>query len=783
MKTFVMIFFAFLLCLVFLSVSCSALEPQAGFVWHYPFEDKYTGDLEGLGATVMNSRIPWVVVEPREGEYDFSCLDRQLSAARLYGFRLILIIEFNPFCKPGWLYEKCKEAGEITMKYGGAAGSDNMPSLSSPIYRSAQEKLVAALTDYLEKNDKEHTVIGYEPGVEWWHFLSSRYNKADAAGFGGWLQNKYKDVSALNSRWETGYASFEEAQIPPLEINLGGEGAVGTGSVYVSAEEPRNIAWYNSEPVPFSGNELTFTAEAENREAAGQGSFLTIAWFKKGSVVPIASRSSVSFGDADGKTTLSVTSSRPPEAYGFSIYMLLVGFGKVTFGSISVEGDGQTVTVPAERIVFDPRTKTEDARGEYKDGCWTISTKPYSPVEVSLAMAVDYQEYWQDISAAYLDSLAAMVKKYDKSRFVSSFLSFAFAFAAEWDYNVYTGFVPDKVFRAGKNLDVLGMQLPGAEGDPYRIAAGMDLARKYGKPLCNIDLIDFNGGALLPVQSVKFMAHTSIMHGADKIIFCNYEAYDENSFRPYYTPEEIRSLIAETKAGLKAAEGFRPAPDIAIINPFVLPFPGLEGGSGNDSRSLIGWYKLMEDRQLEADVLSFNELGYFDLSGYRAIILPHSPYMPDTAFEALKRFEGLIISVRDPGIFDETGRRRPEALSGSNIVFCEDYGRLFTGAGERHKRVADTPPMIQIRELSPGQLKALERGLKVLDPLQKDRIATLRTSRVMRMYNAAGDMLYYVVNTSGEENSVQNVTGAREIITEKGRVGRPVFSSFCIIRF
>ncbi len=771
------------LLLVFLlsviSVVCLAGEPLVGFIWHYPFEDTYTADLEGLGATVMNSRIPWVVVEKAEGEYDFSCLDRQMALARQYGFRLILIIEFNPFCKPGWLYEKCRAAGELTAGYFGQPGADNAPSLNSPVCREAQERLVKNLTEYLAKNDRDHLVIGYEAGVEWWHNIVTRYAEPDKAGFVPWLEEKYGTADALNRAWGTEYKSIGEARIPPLDLAPNN----GTGAVFAPSGEARNIAWYNAEPYPWSGDSLSFTAEVENTGVLGSGSFITVAWFKEGSLVPVAATDSAHFTEQNGRTVLSVKTRRPENAIGFSIYMLLVGSGEVRFGNIRVEGDGKPITVPPDRIVFDPRTKTPDARGEYREGAWTIGTDRQWPEPVSPAMACDYQEYWQDMSAEYINYLASLVKKYDKSRFLMSFLTMTFAYSAEWDYNVNACFLPDKVFRAGDSLDVLGMQLVGAEGDPYRIAAGMDLARKYRKPLCDIDLIDFNAGGLLPMDRVKQLLHTSVMHGADRILFCNYEGYDENAYRPYYEPEEIKSLISEARLALEAVKGYSPRPRTALINTFITPYPGMNKGYGNESRSLMGWYKLLEDRQIETDVVTFNELEYTDLDDYDTVVIPDCPYIPDKAFDALSSYRGSVICVRGAGVYDQYGNRRPMPLRCPNAVYCKDYGYEFAKGAERRKRAGDTPPMFQLGALAPSEAKAVEGGLKVLDPLQQDRIRTSRQSRVMRLYDRSGNLLVYIVNFSGEENTVENLVGAGEIITEKGRVSKPVFRSFCIIKF
>ena len=102
-----------------------------------------------------------------------------------------------------------------------------------------------------------------------------------------------------------------------------------------------------------------------------------------------------------------------------------------------------------------------------------------------------------------------------------SYLTYSFAFPAEWDYTQQVAIAPDEVARRGRDIDVFGMQLCSADGDPYRATCCLDVVRKYGKPMWVVDLVDFTSGVHIGLPAME-KATQVIAHGAEGIVYCGW---------------------------------------------------------------------------------------------------------------------------------------------------------------------------------------------------------------------------------------------------------------------
>lgn len=152
-------------------------EPAVGFIWHYPFAGAGDELVARCGVTHMTARAPWAAIEPEPGRFEFGALAEQLALARAGGYRLVLILECNPFCAPPWLRRQVLACGEQVVGAGGAP--DSLPSTSSPTYWAAVERFLGALTGWLAEHDRELTVVAYHPGIEWWFPSEYRHAPAD----------------------------------------------------------------------------------------------------------------------------------------------------------------------------------------------------------------------------------------------------------------------------------------------------------------------------------------------------------------------------------------------------------------------------------------------------------------------------------------------------------------------------------------------------------------------------------------------------------------------------
>jgi beta-galactosidase len=157
----------------------------------------------------------WALLEPRDGEFDFSWLDDVLS--RLHAGGIGVDLATATASPPPWLTVAHPEALPVTAEgVRLSVGSRQQYCPSSPDYRRHAARLVAALAD---------RYAGH-PAVEMWHVnneygchVSHCYCDISAEAFRAWLRARYGTVEALNLAWGTAfwsqqYGDFHEV-FPP----------------------------------------------------------------------------------------------------------------------------------------------------------------------------------------------------------------------------------------------------------------------------------------------------------------------------------------------------------------------------------------------------------------------------------------------------------------------------------------------------------------------------------------------------------------------------------------
>lgn len=155
----------------------------------------------------------WAMLEPREGEYDFSFLDEIIEKIYKNGGRVILATPSG--AKPRWLANKYPE----TLRVRGDGRREHFDDrhnhcFTSPIYR---EKVTA-----IDKKLSER--YGKHPAVVAWH-LSNEYGGTCFCplcqeAFRKFLRKKYdNDIEKLNKAywatfWSHRFSSFDEIEAP-----------------------------------------------------------------------------------------------------------------------------------------------------------------------------------------------------------------------------------------------------------------------------------------------------------------------------------------------------------------------------------------------------------------------------------------------------------------------------------------------------------------------------------------------------------------------------------------
>jgi hypothetical protein len=650
-------------------------EPPVGFIWHFPFVDVGTDQVKRSGATAMIARVPWGVVERTQGQYDFSSLDRQIEEAERGGYRLVLLLECNPFCVPEWLSRKAQEAGESVMDGAGAAGRE--PRTASPLFARAEEEWIRRVLAHVRERDRQRVITHYQAGIEWWFPDSFRYAPADIRRFRGWLQKRYSTIQRLNDNWSSSYRAFEEIQAPRIyTVDLWQNGRQGPG-----------------------------------------------------------------------------------------------------------------------------RLRTQDDLSK--------SAGNYD------AISGDWHLFWYETAAEFINFMARLVKKYDSTRPTLSFLTFSFAISSEWDYVQWSAVHLDEVARRGRYLDALGMQLCAASGDPYRITAGLDVARKYGKPLYVLDLLDFTLGVHAGFSRMEKATHAAVQHGATGLFYCCWNGAKDFNFYPDWKIEDLNRMLTDGRRAIRLMQDMKVRSDTALILP-ILPSPPLdENGYKNDPASFIGWYKLLESLHIPVDVVTLQELERDPsaLKGYSRALVPDCAFLPEKAAEQLAAFRRrgghLFVSERFAR-FDPARRPldRETLFRGLAFETLPDYGKRYAGPLIRKSQAGDTPPLTQWRDETPEyaalRRQAAERILTSLRKAAREReiefltpgeriTATLFTGRHRRalyLVNMAeepakGERLRWKVARTA---SVEALADLQPVVCKTRQDGEwlevalPAFRTSCIIR-
>ena len=158
------------------------------------------------------AEFAWAQMEPNEGSYDFSWLDKVIKLADENGLKVILGTP-TP-CPPVWLSQKhpdifIRDADYQLKEHGTRA---NM-SLSNPIVLEYTQKIVAEMG---KRYGKHKAVMGWQIDNE--PEAKEDYSEAAQDAFRIWLKKKYSSIESLNKAWGTAfwsqlYSSFEQVNI------------------------------------------------------------------------------------------------------------------------------------------------------------------------------------------------------------------------------------------------------------------------------------------------------------------------------------------------------------------------------------------------------------------------------------------------------------------------------------------------------------------------------------------------------------------------------------------
>ncbi len=160
------------------------------------------------------AEFAWAQLEPQEGVYDFSWLDRAVALAAKYDLKVVMCT--STATPPVWLSRKYPE---ILLKSEDGTvqdhGARQHASFASPVYRKLAYRMIEELARHYGNDSR---IIGWqldnEPAVQF------DYNQAAEEAFRELLKEKYHhNIQELNAAWGTAfwsevYSQFEEITLP-----------------------------------------------------------------------------------------------------------------------------------------------------------------------------------------------------------------------------------------------------------------------------------------------------------------------------------------------------------------------------------------------------------------------------------------------------------------------------------------------------------------------------------------------------------------------------------------
>ena len=137
----------------------------------------------------------WALLEPRDGEFDFSLLDRVLSAMQEAGIGVIVQLPVCPV--PAWLIRKHPSA---------LIGSEGAKAnILDKVYLACNERFSRALTEHVKEYP---AVIGYAVGNN--SALCAAGEEQARRRFAAYLKEKYRSLQAVNAAFCRNFADWEE---------------------------------------------------------------------------------------------------------------------------------------------------------------------------------------------------------------------------------------------------------------------------------------------------------------------------------------------------------------------------------------------------------------------------------------------------------------------------------------------------------------------------------------------------------------------------------------------
>ncbi|KAF2635731.1 hypothetical protein P280DRAFT_473641 [Massarina eburnea CBS 473.64] len=186
-------------------------------------ESMWEDDIAGMrNANISYARVSefdWSILEPSEGQYNFTLLDKTLELFGKYGLKAI--IGTPTATPPNWVMENYDVSFVDRTNTTLLFGSRRHYSFSSFDYRNLSQGITQKLA---QRYGNHSAVAAWQLDNEFGcHDTVRSYDHDAKIRFRSWLKNKYGTIEALNDAqgrvfWSSQYVSFEAVQPPFLEV-------------------------------------------------------------------------------------------------------------------------------------------------------------------------------------------------------------------------------------------------------------------------------------------------------------------------------------------------------------------------------------------------------------------------------------------------------------------------------------------------------------------------------------------------------------------------------------
>ena len=228
----------FLILLFLLMISSKGISqqnpvfPEDDFmsvgVYYYPEhwpEEQWERDLRNIAEMGFDfthfGEFAWAFMEPKEGEYIFTWLDKAVDIADKYGLEVIMCTPTPT--PPAWLTDKHPEILiKNSEKQAAVHGTRQHASWSSPVYKDYVRRIVEKLG---ERYGSDPRIIGWQLDNEPSHYgWEQDYNEAAHENFKQWLKERYGTIEKLNEKWGLAfwsekYNNFDQIAIPNASLS------------------------------------------------------------------------------------------------------------------------------------------------------------------------------------------------------------------------------------------------------------------------------------------------------------------------------------------------------------------------------------------------------------------------------------------------------------------------------------------------------------------------------------------------------------------------------------